>query len=314
MDAFADSGELYTIRNQFYTNQHHKVRSYSLNQFSPENQLKALEYQIRSIIALEDDASSVIDDGKARFPGNEGLFQLLSAWNDLKSFGTDDSTYFDDVKTATYELQAVLTTLYVVKLDKDIDQAITFLTSYIDNTNTLNKYNEIEPFLILIQLHLVKGNFAAANKIFVNFANFPDSSRDNIIYQVMESWIEAIKGESDNINRSYSLYDELLSSDFDDDPQGKFKLLNVLFVLTIQLKHYPEAQELLLQIKALNQKPNADFIANQITFDYLVNGGANVDGLLNELKSLDITHPLVVDLEEKTTVFNDIVAKYQVEA
>ena len=131
MDAFADSGELYTIRNQFYTNQHHKVRSYSLNQFSPENQLKALEYQIRSIIALEDDASSVIDDGKARFPGNEGLFQLLSAWNDLKSFGTDDSTYFDDVKTATYELQAVLTTLYVVKLDKDIDQAITFLTSYI---------------------------------------------------------------------------------------------------------------------------------------------------------------------------------------
>ena len=163
-----------------------------------------------------------------------------------------------------------------------------------DSTNTLNKYNEIEPFLILIQLHLVKGNFAAANKIFVNFANFPDSSRDNIIYQVMESWIEAIKGESDNINRSYSLYDELLSSDFDDDPQGKFKLLNVLFVLTIQLKHYPEAQELLLQIKALNQKPNADFIANQITFDYLVNGGANVDGLLNELKSLDITHPLAV--------------------
>ncbi|KAK6458725.1 uncharacterized protein RJT20DRAFT_123783 [Scheffersomyces xylosifermentans] len=314
MDAFSDSGELYTIRNQFYTNQHHKVKSYSLNQFSPESQLKVLEYQIRSTIAVEEDASQLIEEGKSKFPGNEDLFQLLSAWDDLKSFGTDDSTYFDDIKTASYELQAVLTTIYLVKLEKDIDQAITFLTNYIDNANTLNKYNEIEPFLILVQLHLIKGNFSAANKIFLSFKNFPDSARDNIIYQVLESWLLAIKGESDNINNSYYFYDELLSTDFDDDPQGKFKLLNVLFVLTIQLKHYPEAQELLTQIKALNQKPNGDFIANHITFDYLVNDGANVDKLLVELKEAESDHPLLKDLEEKNSVFDEIVAKYSVSA
>ena len=37
MDAFSDSGELYTIRNQFYTNQHNKVKAYSLDEFSPKS-------------------------------------------------------------------------------------------------------------------------------------------------------------------------------------------------------------------------------------------------------------------------------------
>ena len=79
---------------------------------------------------------------------------------------------------------------------------------------------------------------------------------------------------SDNINNSYYFYDEILSSDFDQDIQGKFKILNVLFALTLQLKHFPEAQELLEQIKGLGVV-DANFIANQITFDQLQNDGAN---------------------------------------
>ena len=132
MDAFSDSGELYTIRYQFYTNQYHKVKSYSLEEFSEENQLKVLEFQIRSTVALDQDASQLIEQGKTRFPDNEGFFQLLQAWNDLHDFGTDDSTYFEDLKQAKFELQAILTSLYLVKFAKDIDQSIKFLTDYID--------------------------------------------------------------------------------------------------------------------------------------------------------------------------------------
>lgn len=310
MDTFTDSGELYTIRNQFYTNQHGKVKAYDLGLFSPENQLKVLEYQIRSTIAFGEDASELIVSGRTKFPDNEAFFQLLSAWDDLKSFGTDDSTYFDDIDVAEFELQAVLTTIYLVKFGKDIDQAIKFLTSYIDNTNALAKYNELEPFLVLVQLHLIQGNFTAANKIFVSLSKFPDSTRDSIIYQVLESWLLSIKGETENINNSYYFYDELLSSDFDDDTQGKLKILNVLFVLTLQLKHIPEAQELYAQIKELEQKPNADFIANLIAYDYLINGGNNVDSLVGELKSADPDHAFVGDWLEKNERFDEIVAKY----
>ena len=181
MDAFSDSGELYTIRNQFYTNQHNKVKAYSLDEFSPENQLKVLEFQIRSTIALEQDASKMIEDGKTRFPENEPLFQLLSAWNDLKDFGVDDSTYFEDVKKASFELQAVLTALYLVKFDKDIDQAITFLSDYIDNVNSLAKYNELEPFLGFVQLYLIKGKHTGATKVLQKLNQFTQSSRDKIV-------------------------------------------------------------------------------------------------------------------------------------
>lgn len=311
MDSFSDSGELYTIRNQFYTNQHRKVVSYTLDQFSSENQLKVLEFQIRSKIALDEDASKLIDEGKAKFPDNESLFQSLIAFNDVKTFGTDDSPYFDDIENAENELQASLTAIYLVKIKKEIDLAIDLLIRYIDSNSNVH---ELEPFLILVQLYLAKGNFTAANKIFQSFQKFPSSSRDNIIYQVLESYVLAIKGETENINNSYYFYDEWLSGDFENDPLGKARLLSVLFVLTLQLKHFPEAQDLLSQIKALNQKPNGDLIANEITFDRIVNEGANVDELLQQLNTVDPDHDFLVDYQEKSTKFDAIIEKYKIGA
>lgn len=311
MNEFHDSGELYTIRNQFYTNQHHKVASYSLDLFSPENQLKVLEFQVRSLVALAKDASQLIEEGRLLFPDNDDLFDVLQAWNDLMTFGTDDSTYFEDIEVANFELQAVLTALYTVKFQKDIDAAINLLVSYTNSSN--NNLHELEPYLILVQLYLIKENFSEANKIYQSFRKFPDSARDSIIYQVLESWILSIKGESDNISNAYYFYDELLSSDFEDDPQGKFRILNVLFALTLQLNHFPEAKELLNQITALGYlgNGNADLLANQITFDYLTNGGANVGSLLKQLYATEPDHQLLVDLKDKNDKFNDIVAKYQ---
>lgn len=312
MDAFSDSGELYTIRYQFYTNQYHKVKSYSLEEFSEENQLKVFEFQIRSTVALDQDASQLIEQGKTRFPDNEEFFQLLQAWNDLHDFGTDDSTYFEDLKQAKFELQAILASLYLVKFAKDIDQSIKFLTDYIDKLNNLQKYNEIEVFLILIQLYFIKGNFKQATSIFKVLNLFPDFSRDNIIYQIIESWYISIQNGTDNVNNSYSLYDEVLSNSYsDDDNKGKVHNLTVLLVLTLQLKHYPEAQEVLDQISTLTDEKNADLIANQITLDRLVNYGQGTNELLAELKKVNAEHELIKDEESKNETFDAIVAKYQ---
>ncbi|CAH2350936.1 coatomer subunit epsilon [[Candida] railenensis] len=314
--------DLYTIKTQFYTYQHQKVIDYDLEQFAPESQLSVSIFQIRSTITLGKDASKLIENGRAKFSSEDAgdaasallAFECLQAWNDLKTFGTDDSTYFDDIITsstpALSELQAIYTAVYLVKVNKDIDQAIQFLSSYIDAKAS---NSELEPLLVLVQLYLIKGNFSPALKIFKDFKQFPDSARDSIIYQVLESWVLSIKGESDNINNAYYFYDELLSSDFDDDAEGKFRLLNSLFVLTLQLKHYPEAQELLIQIKSSNHtSTSADFVANQITFDYLTNSGAKVEDFLQELTTLDEEHKLLIDLAEKNKLFDEIVEKYKV--
>lgn len=307
---FGDSGELYTIRNQFYTGQFTKVKQYVLDQFNEENQLKVLELQVRSTISLGEDASKIIDEGKNRFPDNDPLFQLMSAWNDLNSFGTDDSPYFEDMKVPEFELQAILTTYYLIRYIKDIDQAITFLNNYIESS-TMLKINELEPYLILIQLYLVKGNFAQANKIFNMFKNFPDSARDDIIYHVLESWILSIKGESDNINNSFFFYDELLSNDFEDDEMSKFNILNVLFTLTIQLKHYPEAAEIYQQMLSLKVKENDDFIANQITLNYLTDKANENPELITKLTNLNPDHHYIVEHNDKLNKFNEIVTKYK---
>lgn len=97
----------------------------------------------------------------------------------------------------------------------------------------------------------------------------------------------------------------------DDDNKGKVHNLTVLLVLTLQLKHYPEAQEVLDQISTLTDEKNADLIANQITLDRLVNYGQETNGLLAELKKVNVEHELIKDEESKNEIFDAIVAKYQ---
>lgn len=312
MNDISDSGELFTIRNQFYTGQHSKVVAYDLDLFSPEAQLKVLEFQVRSIVARDDDASLLIEQGKSSFPDQEEVFSVLQAWNDLATFGTDELTYFDDIAEATFETQAVLTALYLVKYHKDVDLAIALLTKFTARASE-NAF-ELEPYLLLVQLYLFKENFAEANKVYLKFQKLPFGARDDIVYHVLESWINSVKGQSDNISNAYYFYDELLSSDLDDDVQSKFRVLSVLFVMTLQLKHIPEAQEVLDQVAALDYKGagTADMLANRITYEYLTNDGANVVALLRELAAADAEHQFLADFKEKNDRFDAIVEKYQV--
>ncbi|EGW31904.1 uncharacterized protein SPAPADRAFT_61007 [Spathaspora passalidarum NRRL Y-27907] len=306
MDEFNDSSELYTIRNQFYSNQHNAVISYSLDQFSSQYQLKVLEFQIRSTVALGQDASELIDHGKVLFPEEEELFQLLSAHNDLQSFGTDSSTYFQDVKQGKFELQTVLTAIYLVKYEQDVNQAVSILNEYINS----DRYNigELEPFLILMNLYLYLGKIDQAAKLFEHLKIFPSFIRDSIIYHTFEAWYLAVKGESDNINNSYYFYDELLNLDYENDPIGKQKILTALFALTLQMRHLPEAQELLNQIRQLNVT-SGDFIANEICYNYLT-GSNDTRELLQQLYQIEPNHQLLQDFAEKTKVFDEIVGKY----
>ena len=302
--------ELYNLKNSFYTHQHRAVLAYALDGFSEEYRLSAQVFQIRSKVALGEDASVMIDKAKTNFPDNNDLFHLLQAWNDFFTFGTDDSTYFNDVATYKTELQAVLTLIYLVKLEKSVDLALERLTEYVESEAGV----QLEALMYLIQFNLIKGNFTAAFKLFSSFLLLPALARDLIIYQVLESWVHSLKGESDNISSAYYFYDELLSAADDEDVEGKLVNLTLLLALTIQLKHYPEALELLEQIDSLAAKPNGDLIANKITLDYATENGANIPELLQQLKSADDEHPALQDLKEKSQLFDEIVAKYKVGA
>lgn len=314
MSEFADSGDLFTIRTQFYTGQHSKVAAHDLGQFSPESQLKAFEFQVRATVALGDDASSLIENGRTLFPDLPEVLDVLQAWNDLNTFGTDESTYFDDVVEAEFEAQAVLTAIYLVKFHKDVDLAVAVLTAF--TARASENVLELEPYLLLVQLHLFKENFGDALKVYQKFQTLPFGARDDIVFQVLESWINSVKGESDNISNAYYFYDELLSSGFDDaaDAKGRLHVLSVLFAMTLQLKHYPEAQELLDQVAALDYTGpgTADLLANRVTYEYLTRDGADVVALLRELAAADPDHQLLADFKEKNERFDAIVEKYQV--
>lgn len=310
MDEFNDSGELYTIRNQFYTGQYRKVITYDLNQFSEQVQPVVIGFQARSIIALAEDASDLIEQGRHLFPEKVALFDVLQAWNDLSPFGTDNSDYFDSIEFADFETQACLMTIYLVKVRKDFCQAIKILSEYISSSKIMA--HELEPYLLLVHLHLSTGNLSEAKAAFSSFEKLPFSSRDDIVYHVTESWMKAVIGGSDNVSNALCFYEELLTNDFGDDAQGKYHVLNVLFALTMQLKHFPEAQDYLEQINALGFQDNTtgDFNANKTVYEYLTRQEDMADSLLQELSKVNPEHPLLVDLLEKEARFDAILEKY----
>ncbi|GEQ66653.1 hypothetical protein JCM33374_g316 [Metschnikowia sp. JCM 33374] len=310
MADFAD--DLFSIRKQFYTGQHSKVVEHDYEQFSEETQLKALEFQIRSKVELSQDAKALIAQGVNSFPAHEDVFEALTAWSDLITGGTGNSSYFEGCEEAQFELQAVLTARYLVKYRKDVDSAIAHLVRFTGRAS--ENVLELEPYLLLVQLYLFKENLTEASKVYKKFETFPSSARDDIVYDILESWVNSVRGQSDNINDAHYFYDELLTRGFDHDTQGKFRILTVLFVFSLQLKHHPEAQEVLDQISAMdyNGVGKADLIANQITYEYLTNGGDEVLALLKELVATDPEHPLLADLKEKNDRFDAIVEKYQI--
>lgn len=311
MNDFNNSGELYTIRNQFYTGQHQKVAAYDVQLFSQVVRPKVLELQIRSHVALAHDASQLIDGGRTQFADHATLFDLLQAWNDLHALNTGDSTYFEAVNQAEFEAQACLTALYWTKVHGNHEQAISILAGFVSSTAA--SAHDLEPYLLLVQLHLIHGRFAEASKVFAQLQKFPVSARDDIVYQVAESWISAAKGGFDNINNASCFYDELLAADFDGEAHGKYHLLGVLFALNVQLKRYPEAQDLLEQIDQLQFKNDTagDLLANRMTFEYLTKKGENVVGLLRQLAGVNPNHALLADLKDKNAIFDAIVEKYQ---
>ncbi|OBA23814.1 hypothetical protein METBIDRAFT_36654 [Metschnikowia bicuspidata var. bicuspidata NRRL YB-4993] len=312
MSAPPDSGELFTIRNQFYTGQHTKVAAYDWALFSPQAQLKVYEFQVRSALALAHDPAALLGKGRAAFPEHPALLAVLQAWSDVSASGVDDASYFAAVGDAAFEAQAVLAALYLVKYRQDVDGAISLLARF--SARGTENALELEPHLLLVQLHLHKENFAEASRVYQRFQTLPFDARDDIIYHVMESWINSVKGQADNISNAYYFYDELLSSDFDDDVQGRFHNLSALFVMTLQLKHFPEAQEILDQVAALDYRGTgaANLVANRITYEYLTNNGANVVALLKELAAADPAHQLLTDFREKNERFDAIVEKYLV--
>lgn len=311
MNDFNDSGELFTIRNQFYTGQHRKILAYDPNSFSQEARPKVFEFQIRSQVALSEDASQLIEQGRSLFDDHDSLFDVLQAWNDLNAFGTEDSTYFDAVDSAEFETQACLTALYLVKVRKEFELAVTILSQYISSTHA--GAHDLEPYLLLVQLHLINGSLLNANKVYNKFLTLPASSQDDIIFDVVESWINISKGSFDQVNNSTFFYEELLDSDFEEDAQGKYHILNVLFALTVQLKRFPEAQDLLDQVTSLNftGDVSGDLLANRIAYEYLTKGGDGVLPLLRDLAQVNPDHALLADIKDKNAKFDAIVEKYQ---
>ncbi|KAH3667861.1 hypothetical protein WICMUC_005261 [Wickerhamomyces mucosus] len=264
-----------------------QVASSSINEYFDDIKLHAKDYKIRSLIILGEfeEASKIISKESNQEFQKTYQYYLQFTQSQSKS----PINEFDSLIETNKSLWFIQTigALYLVGTGR-IDVAIELLT---------NHENNLESVLLLIELYLFQNKLSLAETELKSASAY---SHDNVIYNFAEAFINTYKNGEDLRGPLY-FYEEL------SHQYPSYKTLLGQLILNLQLKQFEEADVALDQLKQL-EGINEDLLANEITVNAIK--GSDSTEIKQHLENLNPNHPVLVDLNEKNSLFDNIVAKY----
>ncbi|OJJ49940.1 hypothetical protein ASPZODRAFT_58178 [Penicilliopsis zonata CBS 506.65] len=292
MDPFSAEGELINIHNAFHQGQYTSVIDFDTAALSPENQLPARILKLRAQIALgqaeevvtETDAESE-GDGEADLAAVKALAQHAAGDNDAAlSTAHDLAENYPDNASVQVLCGTVLHAL------GNSEEALALLSRHQGN---------LEAVALIVQIHLQQNRTDLAIKEVQAAKRW---AQDSLLVNLADSWLGMRVG-GEKYQSAFYVYEELASAPSTSAP------LSIVgqAVAEIHLGRLPEAEAALSA--ALAQYPDdVQIIANTIVLNVLA--GKPSDELEARLKQVQPSHPLLVDLEEKSAFFDTAAAKY----
>lgn len=134
-------------------------------------------------------------------------------------------------------------------------------------------------------------------------ANGKEWAQDNVVFNISEAWTNLRQG-ADRAQAAYYIFEELNS-------HPNARALNGMAVAQLVLGQYPEADASLgegLQRDAQNPEALANAISTAIIL------GKEYEELEASLEHAHKDHASLVDLQEKSKLFDKVAAKYSVGA
>lgn len=157
----------------------------------------------------------------------------------------------------------------------------------------------LECISLIVQLYLQQNRLDLAVKQLQETKKF---AQDNIVFNLSEAWVNLRKGGSDNYQSAYYIFDELASGG-----AATVKSLVGQAVAELLLGRVQEAEQSLA--RAAEQDPeDPDILCNSIVAATLA--GKDVVDLESQLEHVQKDHPSLIDLEEKSKLFDKVVVKY----
>ncbi|KAM7191464.1 Coatomer epsilon subunit domain containing protein [Naviculisporaceae sp. PSN 640] len=292
MDPYSAEGELINIHNHFHQGQYQEVVDFDTSSLSADNALPARVIQLRARIALGQ-AEDVIADVQGE---SEPALQAVGALAE-QALGKSDSavkTIEKLVESASEDAIVQVVGGTVLQAAGKSEEALSLLSKHSGN---------LEAVALIVQIHLQQNRTDLAIK---EVAAARRWGQDSLLVNLAESWVGLRLG-GDKYQQAFYVFEELAQA----PATSSVRSLVSQAVAELHLGRTEEAQSALDQ--ALKKEPGfADAIANYLILNVIT--GKDPKELTQSLAQTDAQHPFLVDLAEKSELFDKAATKYKAKA
>ncbi|KAK5987274.1 Coatomer subunit epsilon [Cladobotryum mycophilum] len=288
MDPYSAEGELINIHNHFHQGQYQEVVDFDTSSFSPENALPARTLVLRARLALGQ-ADDVLAEVKGESEPDLAAIGALAE----HSLGNTDAAVETIEKLASSAAENVTVQVVggiVLQAAGKSEEALALLSQH---------QASLEAVALIVQIHLQQNRTDLAIK---EVASARRWAQDSLLVNLAESWV-GVRVGGEKYQQAFYVYEELAQA------QSTFSVRSLVSqaVCEVHLGRLEEAQSALEQ--AVQKDPgNVDAIANFLVLTVV--SGNDPEELLQSLKQADPNHQFLLDLEEKSDLFDKAASKY----
>ncbi|KAI1806037.1 coatomer epsilon subunit-domain-containing protein [Daldinia bambusicola] len=291
MDPYSAEGELINIHNHFHQGQYQEVIDFDTSSLSPENALPARVLAHRARIALGQ-AEEVVADVQGESEPELVAVRALAEY----SLGKTDAAVqaAEELASSAGDNQTVqILGGTVLQAAGKSEEAIALLSQH---------SGSLDAVALITQIHLQQNRTDLALK---EVAAARRWAQDSLLVNLAESWVGLRLG-GDKYQQAFYVFEELAQA---PSTSSIISLVSQA-VCELHLGRAEEAQSALEQ--AVQKQPEyAEAIANLLVLSVITGkDAASVTELTNSLKKVAPEHPFLVDLQDKSELFDKAAAKY----
>ncbi|KAI2605925.1 coatomer epsilon subunit-domain-containing protein [Hypoxylon fragiforme] len=288
MDPYSAEGELINIHNHFHQGQYQEVIDFDTSAFSAENALPTRILILRARIAL-----GQAEDVLADVQGESGPeLAAVGALAELALGKTDAAVEtIEELASSAADNQSVqVIGGTVLQAAGKSEEALALLSQHTGS---------LDAIALITQIHLEQNRTDLALKEITAARRW---AQDSLLVNLAESWV-GLRIGGDKYQQAFYVFEELAQA----PSTSSITTLVSQAICELHLGRVEEAQGALEQ--AIQKEPNyAAAIANLLVLT-VITGNDPIE-LTSSLKKASPQHTFLVDLAEKSELFDKAAAKY----
>ncbi|RYP34536.1 hypothetical protein DL767_004248 [Monosporascus sp. MG133] len=288
MDPYSAEGELINIHNHFHQGQYQEVIDFDTSAFSAENALPARVLQLRARIALgqaEDVVADVQGESEPDLVAVGALAQQALGKSE-EAVKTIEELAASSGDNVTVQVVGGI----VLQAAGKSEEALALLSQH---------SGSLDAVALITQIHLQQNRTDLAVKEVSAARRW---AQDSLLVNLAESWV-GLRVGGDKYQQAFYVFEELAQA----PSTSSIVSLVSQAVCELHLGRVEEAQGALEQ--AIQKQPDyAEAISNLLVLTVVI--GKDPSELKESLRKMAPEHQYLVDLEEKSALFDKAAAKF----